>query len=69
MHSIASASRVFPNIVMSDYVENNVEELRKWLKGQSSIKQFLDVQAELEGYGKLVLFVYICMSIFLNEPT
>ena len=50
VHNIASASAIFPNIVMSDYVENNCEELKRWLKGESPLKQFLDVPAELEGY-------------------
>ena len=52
VHSIASASLYFDSIVMSDYVEDNVEELRKWMKDQSPVKQFLDVQAGLEGYAK-----------------
>lgn len=50
VHNIASASAFFPNIIMSDYVEDNCEELKSWLNGQSSLKQFLDFQAELEGY-------------------
>lgn len=54
VHSIASASRNCRAIVMSDYVEDNLEQLRKWLKDQSSLKQLLDIQAGLEGYGELV---------------
>ena len=51
VHSVASASEYFPNIVMSDYVEDNIEQLKGWLRGEQTIKQFLDVQAGLEGYG------------------
>ena len=52
VHSVASASQHFKNIVMSDYVEDNLEELKKWLSGSSTIRQFLDVQSGLEGYGE-----------------
>lgn len=67
VHSVASASKYFPNIVLSDYVEDNLEELRKWLKGQSSFKQMLDVHAELEGYGKLVFSIYFFIGIFTEK--
>ncbi|XP_054724275.1 nicotinamide N-methyltransferase-like [Uloborus diversus] len=43
VHNIAGASIFCPNIVLSDYVEDNCTELRKWLKKES----FLDWSEQL----------------------
>jgi len=51
VHSIASASAFFSHITMSDYVQDNLDNLKKWIAGDSSLKQLLDIPAELEGFG------------------
>lgn len=57
VHNIASASARFSNIVQSDYVLDNVEELRRWHKGNSLLdwSQFLGLVTNIEkNYG------YVC---------
>ncbi|GBM78725.1 hypothetical protein AVEN_244398-1 [Araneus ventricosus] len=52
VHSIASASAYFPIIVQSDFVEDNLENLKLWHKGQSPLdwSAFLDIVASLEDF-------------------
>ncbi|CAL1295645.1 unnamed protein product [Larinioides sclopetarius] len=52
VHNIASASAYFPIIVQSDFVEDNVENLKRWHKGQSPLdwSAFLDIVAGLEDF-------------------
>lgn len=55
IHNIASASAYFPEIVQSDFVEANCEELRRWLGGKSQLdwSPFLEAIARIEGYQDL----------------
>lgn len=50
VHNIASASAHYSNIVQCDYVMDNVEELRRWHQGQSTLdwSQFLGLVADIE---------------------
>jgi len=50
VHNIASASLKFSQIVQSDYVLDNVEELQRWHQGKSNLdwSQFLNVILDLE---------------------
>ncbi|GBM07038.1 hypothetical protein AVEN_82247-1, partial [Araneus ventricosus] len=52
VHNIASASAYFPIIVQSDFVEDNLENLKLWHKGQSPLdwSAFLDIVASLEDF-------------------
>lgn len=54
LHNVASASSHFSNIVVSDFVEDNCQELRRWLKGESDLdwSDFFNIVADLEGYNK-----------------
>jgi len=51
VHNIASASAHFPNIIQSDLVEENREQLKKWLRGHTEFfdwSHFLDLVAKIE---------------------
>lgn len=51
VHNIASFSSKFSNIVQSDYVVDNCEELKRWHAGTSTLdwSQFLDIVLQMEG--------------------
>ncbi|GFS43635.1 hypothetical protein NPIL_282771 [Nephila pilipes] len=52
VHNIASASAYFPIIVQSEFVEDNREALKDWLKGNSPLdwSDFLSMPARLEDF-------------------
>lgn len=54
VHYVASASSQFTSIVQSDFVEDNRELLKRWLRGESDHfdwSQFLDLVARVEDLG------------------
>ncbi|GIX76052.1 uncharacterized protein CEXT_81501 [Caerostris extrusa] len=52
VHNIANASAYFPTIVQSDFVENNVENLKRWHKQLSPLDWtgMLNIAAALEDF-------------------
>ncbi|PRD30785.1 UNVERIFIED_CONTAM: Nnmt [Trichonephila clavipes] len=52
VHNIASASAYFPIIVQSDFVKDNREALKRWLKEDSPLdwSEFLNIPARLEDF-------------------
>jgi len=56
VHNIAALSSKFSTIVQSDYVLDNVNELKRWHAGTSTLdwSQFLDIVLRLEGKDKYI---------------
>ncbi|XP_035218687.1 nicotinamide N-methyltransferase-like isoform X2 [Stegodyphus dumicola] len=52
IYNVTLASAYFSNIVLSDLVPDNCEEIRRWLNEQSSLdwSQFFDFISQLEGH-------------------
>ncbi|GFT23171.1 hypothetical protein TNCV_1858891 [Trichonephila clavipes] len=55
VHNIACASAYFPIIVQSDFVKDNREALKRWLKKDSPLdwSEFLNIPARMEDFQKI----------------